>query len=49
VEVHHDPAHALCDGAQSLDGPQFARLMGQLAQLTAFLRDQRAAETGAAC
>ena len=26
VEVHNDPAHALCDGAQSLTPPQFAAL-----------------------
>ena len=26
VEVHHDPACALCDGAQSLTPEQFARV-----------------------
>ncbi len=26
IEVHNDPAHALCDGAQSLTPPQFAAL-----------------------
>ena len=26
IEVHNDPAHALCDGAQSLTPPQFAEL-----------------------
>jgi len=30
VEVHHDPEHALSDGAQSLYPDQFAELMGQL-------------------
>ncbi len=30
VEVHHDPDHALSDGAQSLFPQQFAELMGQL-------------------
>jgi len=30
VEVHHDPEHALSDGAQSLFPDQFAELMGQL-------------------
>jgi len=30
VEVHHDPDHALSDGAQSLKPPQFAELMDQL-------------------
>jgi len=30
VEVHHDPDHALSDGAQSLKPQQFAELMDQL-------------------
>ena len=30
VEVHPDPDKALCDGAQSLDGPGFSRLMAEL-------------------
>jgi 3-deoxy-7-phosphoheptulonate synthase len=30
VEVHHDPDHALSDGAQSLRPEQFRELMGQL-------------------
>lgn len=30
IEVHHDPDHALSDGAQSLWPEQFAELMGQL-------------------
>ena len=30
VEVHHDPDHALSDGAQSLRPQQFAELMNQL-------------------
>ena len=30
MEVHHDPDHALSDGAQSLFPGQFAELMGQL-------------------
>lgn len=30
VEVHNDPAHALCDGAQSLNLQQFDDLMSQL-------------------
>ena len=33
VEVHNDPAHALCDGAQSLTPAQFAALMDQLRPL----------------
>ena len=30
MEVHHDPDHALSDGAQSLTGVQYAELMEQL-------------------
>ena len=30
IEVHHDPDHALSDGAQSLWPEQFEELMGQL-------------------
>jgi 3-deoxy-7-phosphoheptulonate synthase len=30
VEVHHDPDHALSDGAQSLFPKQFSDLMNQL-------------------
>jgi 3-deoxy-7-phosphoheptulonate synthase len=30
IEVHHDPDHALSDGAQSLFPEQFAELMNQL-------------------
>jgi 3-deoxy-7-phosphoheptulonate synthase len=30
VEVHHDPDHALSDGAQSLKPEQFSELMKQL-------------------
>jgi 3-deoxy-7-phosphoheptulonate synthase len=30
MEVHHDPDHALSDGAQSLTGAQYAELMEQL-------------------
>jgi 3-deoxy-7-phosphoheptulonate synthase len=37
VEVHHDPAKALCDGAQSLNGPEFSRLMAELQQLQSCL------------
>ena len=32
IEVHNDPAHALCDGAQSLNPSQFNALMIQLKQ-----------------
>jgi 3-deoxy-7-phosphoheptulonate synthase len=30
VEVHPDPAHALCDGPQSLDPSDFQQLMREL-------------------
>jgi 3-deoxy-7-phosphoheptulonate synthase len=30
IEVHHDPEHALSDGAQSLFPDQFAKLMTEL-------------------
>ena len=30
VEVHNDPIHALCDGAQSLTPAQFAELSGKI-------------------
>jgi 3-deoxy-7-phosphoheptulonate synthase len=35
VEVHHDPDHALSDGAQSLFPQQFDELMGQLRMIAA--------------
>jgi len=37
VEVHPDPDRALCDGAQSLDGKAFARLMDELRGLLTYL------------
>ncbi|ORJ57687.1 3-deoxy-7-phosphoheptulonate synthase [Geothermobacter hydrogeniphilus] len=37
VEVHPDPAKALCDGAQSLTGEDFTRLMAELESLKAVL------------
>ena len=30
IEVHNNPACALCDGAQSLTPPQFAQLVGKI-------------------
>lgn len=30
IEVHHDPDHALCDGAQSLSLDQFSKLTAQM-------------------
>jgi 3-deoxy-7-phosphoheptulonate synthase len=38
VEVHHDPAHALSDGAQSLYPGQFDELMKDIARLKQYLR-----------
>ncbi len=35
VEVHHDPDHALSDGAQSITPTQFEELMKQLAVIAA--------------
>ncbi|WP_305044627.1 3-deoxy-7-phosphoheptulonate synthase [Geoalkalibacter sp.] len=37
VEVHPDPAKALCDGAQSLDGAGFHRLMEEIRRLLGYL------------
>lgn len=36
IEVHNDPANALCDGAQSLDCDQFRELMKDLKRRIAF-------------
>ena len=33
IEVHNDPAHALCDGAQSLTPDQFAQLAGKVKRI----------------
>ena len=30
IEVHNDPPHALCDGAQSIRPEEFAKLYGKL-------------------
>ena len=35
IEVHNDPANALCDGQQSLTPEQFAALMAKLRPLAA--------------
>jgi len=37
IEVHPDPAKALCDGAQSLDGSGFTELMREIDGLLGFL------------
>lgn len=36
IEVHNDPAHALSDGAQSLDIPQFAQIMQEIRRRVEF-------------
>lgn len=33
IEVHNDPEHALCDGAQSLTPDQFNDLAGRIAKI----------------
>jgi len=33
IEVHPDPAHALCDGRQSLNQPEFAKLLQELRRI----------------
>ncbi len=39
VEMHPEPEKALCDGAQSLDPQGFAKLMGELSRIEAFLAE----------
>ena len=38
VEVHNDPLHALCDGAQSLTPAQFDTLMAQIKRVLEVVR-----------
>lgn len=38
IETHNNPRCALCDGAQSLDGETFARLMIKLNKLSSFMK-----------
>ena len=38
IEVHNDPMHALCDGAQSLTPAQFDRLMNQVRRVLEAVR-----------
>jgi 3-deoxy-7-phosphoheptulonate synthase len=33
VEVHNNPAHALCDGSQSITPEQFSGLMDKIKKL----------------
>ncbi len=42
IEVHNDPAHALCDGPQSLRPEAFAQLAEKLYALHGFMRAQEA-------
>jgi 3-deoxy-7-phosphoheptulonate synthase len=37
IEVHHDPGHALSDGAQSLYPQQFEQLMQEITRLKGYL------------
>ena len=37
IEVHNDPQHALCDGAQSLTPEQFDRVCKRVAAIRAAL------------
>lgn len=39
IEVHNDPAHALCDGAQSLTPDQFDRLAKKVFKLKDYMKD----------
>ena len=39
IEVHNDPAHALCDGAQSLTPDAFAQVIASLSKLRRGLED----------
>jgi len=39
VEVHNDPLHALCDGAQSLTPEQFAKLAGKINSVRQVIAD----------
>ena len=38
IEVHNDPAHALCDGPQSLKPEQFDALAKKLLRLKEFVK-----------
>ena len=38
IEVHNDPAHALCDGPQSLRPEEFAQIAGKLHKLHAAVK-----------
>ena len=41
IEVHNDPAHALCDGAQSLRPEQFAEIIEQIDVMLPLVDKQR--------
>ena len=40
IEVHNDPIHALCDGAQSLRPEEFESLMGKVRQIRDIVSEQ---------
>jgi len=48
VEVHPAPEKAVSDGAQSLDLPQFERMMQDLRPYIALWKESRVTETAAA-
>ena len=39
IEVHNDPAHALCDGPQALTPPQFAQVVREAEAIRKVMRD----------
>ena len=38
IEVHNDPSHALCDGAQSITPAQFDALAKKVSQVSGLVR-----------
>ncbi len=40
IEVHNDPAHALCDGPQSIKPDVFTEIAGKVQKLHGFLRNE---------
>ena len=44
IEVHNDPPHALCDGAQSLTPESFAQVAAQVRQIRSVLHPEKTTE-----
>ena len=40
IEVHNDPMHALCDGAQSLRPDEFDKLMGRVKRIRDIITEE---------